>query len=147
MQPEPPVNDGWQEIVHQYVAHHQVWPTMSLPLPPPPMPKNPNAQVDHVVSPVQYCHASKRIKTDVPKPGLDKGKINEKEWPLPPSHPKIPPNLCPLIFVLNTIAPMSSARSTLKVLINLRLQQKDQKRASMKRGQMPLIVNMGFNVD
>jgi hypothetical protein len=74
MQPEPPVNDGWQEIVHQPVAHHHGWPTVSFPLPPPPPPKNPNAQVDHVVSPVQSSHASKRLKTDVPKPELDKGK-------------------------------------------------------------------------
>jgi hypothetical protein len=74
MQPEPPANDGWQEIVHQPVAHHHGWPTVSFPLPPPPPPKNPNAQADHVVSPIQSSHASKRLKTDVPKPELDKGK-------------------------------------------------------------------------
>jgi hypothetical protein len=38
------------------------------------LPINPNAQDDHVVSPVQSSHASKRLKTDVPKPELDKGK-------------------------------------------------------------------------
>jgi hypothetical protein len=74
MQPKPPANDGWQEIVHQPAAHHHGWPTVSFPLPPPPPPKNPNAQVDHVVSPVQSSHASKRLKIDVPKPEPDKGK-------------------------------------------------------------------------
>jgi hypothetical protein len=74
MQPKPPANDGWQEIVHQPVAHHHGWPTVSFPLPPPPPPKNPNAQADHVVSPVQSSHASKRLKIDVPKPEPDKGK-------------------------------------------------------------------------
>jgi hypothetical protein len=36
--------------------------------------KNPNAQANHVVSPIQSSHASKRPKTDVPKPEPDKGK-------------------------------------------------------------------------
>jgi hypothetical protein len=45
MQPEPPANDGWQEIVHQPIAHHHGWPTISLPFPPPPPPFNPNAQM------------------------------------------------------------------------------------------------------
>jgi hypothetical protein len=74
MQPEPPANDGWQEIVHQPVVHHHGWPTASFPLPPPPPPKNPISQADHVVSPVQSSHASKRLKNDVPKPMQDKGK-------------------------------------------------------------------------
>ena len=47
---------------------------MSFPLLPPPPPKNPNAQADHVVSPVQSSHESKRIKSDVPKLDLDKVK-------------------------------------------------------------------------
>jgi hypothetical protein len=68
MQPELPTNDGWQEIVHQPTAHHHGWPTMSLPLLPPPLPKNPNPQAHHVVSPMQSSHADKRLKTDVPKP-------------------------------------------------------------------------------
>jgi hypothetical protein len=70
--------------------------------------------------------------------------IKEKEWPIPPSHPKIPLDLCPLVFISKTIAPKSSVRSTLKVPISLRLQEKDQKKAAVKRGQMPLIVNMGL---
>jgi hypothetical protein len=74
MQGKPPTNDGWKEIIQQPAAHHNGWPTVSLPLSPYPLPKNPNAQADHVVSPVQSSHASKRIKTDVPKPKLDKGK-------------------------------------------------------------------------
>jgi hypothetical protein len=74
MQPEPPANDGWQEIVHQPVVHHHGWPTASFPLPPPPPPKNPISQVDHVVSPIQSSHSSKRLKTNVPKPVQDKGK-------------------------------------------------------------------------
>jgi hypothetical protein len=74
MQPEPPANDGWQEIVHQPVAHHHGWPTVSFPLPPPPPPINPNGQVDRVVSPVQSSHARKRLKSVIPEPKLDKGK-------------------------------------------------------------------------
>jgi hypothetical protein len=74
MQPEPPANDGWKEIVHHPVAHHHGWPTISLPFPPPPPPFNPNSQVDHVASPVQSSHASKRLKTTIPEPELDKGK-------------------------------------------------------------------------
>jgi hypothetical protein len=74
MQPESPANDGWQEIVHQPVVHHHGWPTASFPLPPLPPPKNPISQDDHVVSPVQSSHASKRLKTDVSKPVQDKGK-------------------------------------------------------------------------
>jgi hypothetical protein len=45
-----------------------------MPLPPPPPPNNPISQADHVVSPVQSSHASKRLKTDVPKSVQDKGK-------------------------------------------------------------------------
>jgi hypothetical protein len=74
MQLEPPVNDGWQEIVHQHVAHHHGCPIVSLPLPPPPPPINSNSQFDHVVSLVQSSDASKRLKNNVPKPELDKGK-------------------------------------------------------------------------
>jgi hypothetical protein len=47
---------------------------MSLPLPPPPPPINPNSQVDLVVSPLQSSNAGKRLKIDVPKPEIDKGK-------------------------------------------------------------------------
>jgi hypothetical protein len=47
---------------------------VSFPLPPPPLPINPNSQVDHAALPVQSSHARKRIKNDVPKPELDKGK-------------------------------------------------------------------------
>jgi hypothetical protein len=74
MQSKPHANDGWQEIVHQPIAHHHGWPTASLMLPPPPLPKNPNPQVDHVISLVQSSHASKRLKNDVPKLEKDKGK-------------------------------------------------------------------------
>jgi hypothetical protein len=74
MQPEPPVNDGWQEIIQQPVSHHHGWPTSSFPLPSPPPPKNPISQVDHVVSLMHSSHASKRFKIDVPKPVQDKGK-------------------------------------------------------------------------
>jgi hypothetical protein len=74
MQPKPPMNDGWQEIFHQPIVHHHGWPTVLLPLPLPPSPINPNAQVDCVVSPKQSSHGRKRIKTNVPKPELDKGK-------------------------------------------------------------------------
>jgi hypothetical protein len=46
---------------------------MSLPLPPP---LNPNVQIYHVGSPVQSSHASKRLKTDMPQPMQDKGKVD-----------------------------------------------------------------------
>jgi hypothetical protein len=49
MLPKVPANDGWKEIVHWPVSQHYVCPTVSLPLPPL---VNPNAQIDHVVSPV-----------------------------------------------------------------------------------------------
>jgi hypothetical protein len=52
MQPEPPANDGWQDIVHQPTAHHHGFPIVSLSLPPPPSLKNPNPQADHFVSPL-----------------------------------------------------------------------------------------------
>jgi hypothetical protein len=68
MQPEPPANDGLQEIIHQPVAHHSGWPTISFPLPPPPLPLNPNAQDDHIFSLVQSSHARKRLKNTIPKP-------------------------------------------------------------------------------
>jgi hypothetical protein len=35
-----PVNDGWNEVVHDPQTHHHGWPIVSLPLPPPP-PKKP----------------------------------------------------------------------------------------------------------
>jgi len=44
---------------------------MSFPLPPL---VNPNAQIVHVVSPVQSSHTNKRLKTDIPQPMQDKGK-------------------------------------------------------------------------
>ena len=74
MQLEPPANDGWQEIVHQPIAHHNGLPTVSFPFPPPPLPFNPNSQVDYVASLVQSSHARKRLKTTIPEPELDKGK-------------------------------------------------------------------------
>jgi hypothetical protein len=40
MQPEIPTNDGWNEVVHDPQPHFNGWPTVSLPLPPPP-PKQP----------------------------------------------------------------------------------------------------------
>jgi hypothetical protein len=43
-------------------------------LPPPPPPFNPNSQADHVASPIQSSHASKRLKTSIPEPELDKVK-------------------------------------------------------------------------
>lgn len=63
LQPEVPVNDGWQEIANPTVAHHRGWPNLSLP---PPPPVNPNVQIAPVHSPIQSSHASKRLKTDVP---------------------------------------------------------------------------------
>jgi hypothetical protein len=74
MQPKPTTNDDWQEIVHQPVVHHHGWPTVPLPLLPPPLPINPNAQYDRVSLPIQSSHASKRLKSAIPEPKLDKGK-------------------------------------------------------------------------
>jgi hypothetical protein len=47
---------------------------VSFPLPHPLPPINPNTQVDHVVSPVQFSHARKRVTDDVLKLEIDKGK-------------------------------------------------------------------------
>jgi hypothetical protein len=69
--PKVPTNDGWQEIVHQYVSHHRGWPTVSLPLPPP---INPNVQIAPVISQVQSSHTSKILKTNIPQHMQDKGK-------------------------------------------------------------------------
>jgi hypothetical protein len=44
---------------------------LSLPLPPL---VNPNVQIYHDVSPVQYSHTSKRLKIDIPQLVQDKGK-------------------------------------------------------------------------
>jgi hypothetical protein len=74
MQPEPPANDGWKEIVNQPTSHLSWLAHCLISLPPPPPPINPNAQISHVVSPVQSSHASKRLKTDIPQPVLDNGK-------------------------------------------------------------------------
>jgi hypothetical protein len=63
LQPKFLANDGWQEIFNPSVSHHRCWPNFSLPTPPP---VNPNVQISHVDSPVQYSHASKRLKTDIP---------------------------------------------------------------------------------
>jgi hypothetical protein len=52
MQLELPANPDWQDIIHQPVEHHHGWPTISFPFPAPLSPFNPNAQADHVASPV-----------------------------------------------------------------------------------------------
>jgi hypothetical protein len=44
---------------------------MSLPLLPP---INPNVHISHADSPIQYSHASKRLKIDIPQPMQDKEK-------------------------------------------------------------------------
>jgi hypothetical protein len=36
LQPEVPINDGWQGIFHSPIVHHDGWPTVLLSLPPPP---------------------------------------------------------------------------------------------------------------
>ena len=72
LQPEVPANDGWKEIVNPTVSHRRGWPNMPLPLPPP---VNPNVQIVRVDSPIQSSHASKRLKTDIPQPMQDKGKV------------------------------------------------------------------------
>jgi hypothetical protein len=74
-------------------------------------------------------------------------KIKEKEWLLPPSHQKSPLNLCVHVFISKMIVFMLSLQSNLKVPINLRLQQKYQKRTTMKGGQMPPTVKTVFNDD
>ena len=66
LQPEVPINDGWQEIVQQPIIHHHGWPIVSLPLPLPSL-LNQHAQVDHVISLVQSSHANKKLKTIIPE--------------------------------------------------------------------------------
>jgi hypothetical protein len=93
LQPEVPINDGWQDIVHQPVVHHHGWPTVSFPFPPPP-PLNQHAQqIDHIASPVQSSHASKRLKTTIPEPLSSKG----KKVSLILSHLMIPLSQSPLM--------------------------------------------------
>jgi hypothetical protein len=79
MQPKPPANDGWKEIVNQISSQRHGWPTVSFPLSPPPPLINPNAQISHLVSPVHSLHTNKRLKTGVPQHVLD----NEKEMTSP----------------------------------------------------------------
>jgi hypothetical protein len=74
MQPEPLTNDNWKKIVNHPASHQRGWPTFSFPLPPPP-PINLNAQISHVVSPVQSSHDGKRLKIDVSQPVLDNRKV------------------------------------------------------------------------
>jgi len=118
MQPKPPANYGWQEIVHHPDTRHNGWPTVSFPLPPTPLPFNSNSQVDNIVSPFKSSHARKNLKTTLPEPEIDKG----KKWPIPLTLPRIPLNQYPPIFTSKTIAPVSSTRSTLKFSISVRLQ-------------------------
>jgi hypothetical protein len=89
---------------------------------------------------VQSSHDSKRLKNDVPRVC----RIKEKGWTLPPHIPKIPLNICPPSFILNMIVLILSMQFSLKVPISLRLPQKYQKGTIMKRGQMPLTVNIVF---
>lgn len=46
LQPEVPINDGRNEVFHDPQPHHHGWPTIYIPLPPPP----PNKPLQHVVS-------------------------------------------------------------------------------------------------
>jgi hypothetical protein len=146
MQPEPPANDGWQEIVHQPVAHHNGWPTLSLPLPPPPPPFNPNAQVDRIVSPAQSSHASKRLKTTMLEPEIDKGKevanspnSSENSSESVSSHLHLKDNFS---HVISEIHPQGS--NQLKATEGQN--KKKSKESSSEKRQTPLIENMGFNV-
>jgi hypothetical protein len=148
MQPEPPANDGWQEIIHQPVAHHNGWPTISFPFPPPPPPFNPNSQDDRIASPTQSSHASKRLKTTMPEPEIDKGK---KVANSPNSSENSSESVSSHLHLKDNFSHVIKVKSILKVPISLRLlqkekQQKDQKRAVVKRGKPPLIENMVFNV-
>jgi hypothetical protein len=73
------------------------------------------------------------------------GKIKEKEWPFPPSHPKSHLNLFIHVFISRIIFLTLSVQSSLKAPIKLRMKMNDQKRTIMKGGQLPLIVNTIFN--
>jgi len=73
MHTKPPINDGWREYFHHPIHHHG-WPTTSLLFPPPPPLLNTNAKINYVVSLVQSSHASKRLKTSILEPEMDKVK-------------------------------------------------------------------------
>jgi hypothetical protein len=74
LQPEVPVNDGWEDVVQHPPVHHGGWPTMSLPLPPPPPPKQHVQQISSIASHAHSSHASRRLKTTIPEPKTSKGK-------------------------------------------------------------------------
>ena len=61
LQPEVPENDTWQDIVHPTLSQHRGWPNLSLPAPPPIKQIFKDAPVH---SPIQYSHASKRLKIE-----------------------------------------------------------------------------------
>ena len=74
LQPEVPINDGWKDIVHHHVDHHNGWPAVSLPFPPPP-PLNQHAQqISHIASHVKSSHASKGLKIAILEPKSIKDK-------------------------------------------------------------------------
>jgi hypothetical protein len=68
-----PVNDGWNDVVHPPQTHFDGWPTMSFPLPPPPL-KQP---AQHIASVTSHAHSTqplKRLKSIAQEPEPSKGK-------------------------------------------------------------------------
>jgi hypothetical protein len=140
------VNDGWKDIVNQPAVHHHGWPTVSLPLPPPP-PHNQHAQqIDHIASPAQSSHASKKLKTTIPEPLSSKGKkvlIHAKSSSdssqSVTSHAQQNNEQSPLSVKFSLMCPINQAmrRST--------LQTEQKRQQTVGRNKLLLIVNMAFD--
>jgi hypothetical protein len=73
LQPEIPVNDGWNEIIHDPQPHHHGWPTVSFPLPPPP-PKKPLQPVVSMASHALSSQQPNKNKALAHEPEPSKGK-------------------------------------------------------------------------
>ena len=73
MQLEIPVNDGWNELVYDPQPHNHVWPTISLPLPPP-LPKKPLQPAISMASHALSVQQPKKHKTLGQEPKPSKGK-------------------------------------------------------------------------
>jgi hypothetical protein len=74
LQPKVPVNDGWEDIVQHAPVHHGGWPTVSLPLQPPPPPKQHVQQISSIKSHDHSSHGIRRLKEYILETKTSKGK-------------------------------------------------------------------------